>query len=612
MAETIDDVYRDYNTPGNPASGDYEPVKSKIRRLLKQISGGTAAVGDYRGPWDDGANYVASDLVEFGGSIWYAKIDNNNVEPTEGATWTLFLPGATVADGSLTTAKYGASSITIPKLAADVRAMTGDSRKRAIPAVFAPLANYGLSGLHGCVAPGMATYNTDVEAVYDELEGSSLSGDHDLWVDWVNGSDLNNGAYFTPYKTVKAAMASGLTARTINMKGTVSYEQPNWTAADGALVGGVARAMKLRAAYPNFNFMNPPTAASAFTWTADGTYGNLFNANTAYGAVHAVFFLTSRTFIDENGISQTIVDRQIIPYYTTKALASAAEYGFTQVGGVLSIRVGTMNIETNKASFQIIYAGGQAKISGANMFIKNITFFGISSFQMEYGLASGTWNRPKIYMQDCGFLYSSGALGYGFRNLGGIHIADGCKFIASTFDGVNADPDSLAGGGQEPWGIYSNCKFVGNGLQGSKEFVDYIAGGGVRNVQGASYHEGLVVHINDYFADNFGQNVADTQSTPTGGTWMIGCQGGPVRADLQVPASASWASPIPSNSLIQSRYPNLELQSANTWIDTCSAGGRDATYGLVIPNGAHVFNSNFDGFTAGVSGTATFYDVTAP
>lgn len=101
----IDDVFGDYVTPGVPSSGAKKPKKSEIRRLLKEIAGGTAAVGDYRGSWDGDDDYIATDLVESGGSIWYALADSNNVTPTEGATWTLFLAGSATADGSVTEAK---------------------------------------------------------------------------------------------------------------------------------------------------------------------------------------------------------------------------------------------------------------------------------------------------------------------------------------------------------------------------------------------------------------------------------------------------------------------------------------------------------------------------
>lgn len=42
MTEDIDFVFRDFNTPGVPSSGDYEPEKVRIRRLLKEIKQGSA------------------------------------------------------------------------------------------------------------------------------------------------------------------------------------------------------------------------------------------------------------------------------------------------------------------------------------------------------------------------------------------------------------------------------------------------------------------------------------------------------------------------------------------------------------------------------------------
>lgn len=117
MPESIDEVFRDFNTPGVPASGDYLPVRSRIRQLLKEIAGGTAAVGDFRGSWDSGEDYIAHDIVEDGGSLWYALTDSTNVTPTEGADWTVFLPGVSVADGAVTGPKIAASAVTEPKLA---------------------------------------------------------------------------------------------------------------------------------------------------------------------------------------------------------------------------------------------------------------------------------------------------------------------------------------------------------------------------------------------------------------------------------------------------------------------------------------------------------------
>lgn len=111
MPLTVNQVFRDYNTAGVPASGDFKPRKSEIRTLLKSMQDGTSAVGDYRGAWSNVTAYVATDLVESGGSIWYALVDNTNVTPVEGANWTLFLPGVSVADGAITLAKLSSELV---------------------------------------------------------------------------------------------------------------------------------------------------------------------------------------------------------------------------------------------------------------------------------------------------------------------------------------------------------------------------------------------------------------------------------------------------------------------------------------------------------------------
>lgn len=64
----------------------------------------------FRGGWSSGTTYAAGDLAENSGSVWYSLIDGNlNNATSEGANWTLFIPGGTVSDGSVTRAKLSAS-----------------------------------------------------------------------------------------------------------------------------------------------------------------------------------------------------------------------------------------------------------------------------------------------------------------------------------------------------------------------------------------------------------------------------------------------------------------------------------------------------------------------
>lgn len=71
----------------------------------------------FRGSWDGGTNYTHGDLVEHGGSVWLSLRSSIGVEPVEGGDWTLFLPGASVADGSLTEPKYATGSVSERALA---------------------------------------------------------------------------------------------------------------------------------------------------------------------------------------------------------------------------------------------------------------------------------------------------------------------------------------------------------------------------------------------------------------------------------------------------------------------------------------------------------------
>ncbi|WP_166638944.1 right-handed parallel beta-helix repeat-containing protein [Maritalea mobilis] len=73
----------------------------------------------FRGAYAAPTTYSLGDLAENGGSIWYSlQDDNTGNTPSEGAYWTEFLPGVTVADGSVTTAKLADNSVTNAKLTA--------------------------------------------------------------------------------------------------------------------------------------------------------------------------------------------------------------------------------------------------------------------------------------------------------------------------------------------------------------------------------------------------------------------------------------------------------------------------------------------------------------
>jgi len=594
--------------PG-PFAGDVADAQANAAAAAASL---TAFQRDYLG------RYAAAPVLTPGGeAIGAGAFYWNTVSEAffywDGASWQGF-PFVAPADGAVTTAKLDDGAVSEAKLDATVGALVALSQKRAVPAKFAALATFGLNEVYDCVGPGLALHNIDIEAIWDEKYGSALSGGTDLWVNWSTGNDsTGTGSFHAPYKTVKKAMASTPdTCRRIFMAGPYSEEVPSWTAADGAIAGGtLARAVKLIGLADGFTFRNPTVSASSITWSSSGSgYTGTPSPNTL--RLHAVY----HTNVSGSAPSQ----RVIVPFYATTGAVDTAVYGWTQntSTGEIYIRLGNINIESTKGNLQFIFDGADARIDGALMFIKNVTFWGMTDFKLRYSQAGGNWNRPILFMENCKIHYSSGRyasagrLGYGIQNLGGIMVTKGCEFAYAVLDGVNADPDAFAGGGQEPWHVSVDDKYYGNGLQGSRGHAEYLASfPGARNIQGSSYHQGLVAMINAWCADNLGQNIAHTQSTTTGGSWLIGVKCGSPRADRQVNVGGS-PTIFPNMNDFDTPYANIHLEGGNVWVDGCSAGGRDTTYGLTLTAGGKVYNSKFDGGTGSISGTATAFNPLTP
>jgi hypothetical protein len=109
------------NRFGSPL-GNAELMAGEMAMLLKtdtdyRLLTDSAFQSYFRGAWSGSGSYVRGDLVENGGSIWLSLRPSTNVEPVEGDDWTLFLPGVTVADESVTTPKLATAAVTFAKLA---------------------------------------------------------------------------------------------------------------------------------------------------------------------------------------------------------------------------------------------------------------------------------------------------------------------------------------------------------------------------------------------------------------------------------------------------------------------------------------------------------------
>jgi hypothetical protein len=107
LLDNVDDVVKvaaiDDEVVAVAGMADEVAAVAGVADALSIVASGGAWT--FRGAWTSGRNYLVNDATEKGGSIWIAKRPNTGVTPAEGADWTLFLPGVSVADGAVTRPK---------------------------------------------------------------------------------------------------------------------------------------------------------------------------------------------------------------------------------------------------------------------------------------------------------------------------------------------------------------------------------------------------------------------------------------------------------------------------------------------------------------------------
>ncbi len=71
-------------------NGLSETLGDEVNARFNAIKGAVNAMPTNRATWNSATAYVANDLVRYNGSTWLCLVDNTNVQPIEGATWTVF------------------------------------------------------------------------------------------------------------------------------------------------------------------------------------------------------------------------------------------------------------------------------------------------------------------------------------------------------------------------------------------------------------------------------------------------------------------------------------------------------------------------------------------
>ena len=206
---------------------------------------------NWQGAWDAATNYVTDDAVSFQGSSWRAKQANTNVQPIEGADWTIIAQkgddtgGGTVTDVTANAPLSVTNGTTTPNISLGI----------------VPTANGG-TGLN---SPGPA-------GNFLRSNGASWTSGPLAAADVPAGSAFyirNSGSQQSPgtFNIAGTGTAAALNANTVSATTTVSATQYN--------IGGEAILRR-----PQFNSVAAGRfAGAAITSGADNSFFGAFSGN---------------------------------------------------------------------------------------------------------------------------------------------------------------------------------------------------------------------------------------------------------------------------------------------------------------------------------------------
>lgn len=432
--------------------------------------------------------------------------------------------------------------------------------------------------IFSCDGAGKASHDFDAEQDFLKIYGS-LTGANAFWVDPVNGSDGNSGAFNAPYLTVAVAMANSAGLGLIWLMPGV-YTTRFDTRASHNLTGGQARAVRIKAwgGPGTVIFKAAGQQPGAMVWTFTGGSGAEYEATPTGG--EDAFLLLYRED-----------DREIpLQRYSSAATADASGAGWYQDPATKKIFVRFGNIDFSLPAhadrLEIIYIQATSPIvHGSRIYLEGVTFRGGNEFLVDYE----TTHRPTFFARHCKWQY----LGYhNIQLFGVLSLFQDCTSEYSLGgDGWNYENDP--GTGQQCEAIEVDCIGRYNGIPQSRDFD------GDRNKQGSSGHEdSVILRVNGEYYLNYSYSIGDTGANSK--TWMVGTICGNPFADLVSGGIGGYIA----------TYTEGEAH-----LDCVRSGGRASTYGLwVESNVARLYRCEFYGTTANIganTGSTSLYNPVA-
>jgi hypothetical protein len=398
------------------------------------------------------------------------------------------------------------------------------------------------------------------------------------------GNDANPGTQALPIATLANALRTKLPSMVIiDEPCTLEATDVRNTDAPNAQAGYPTGIIKhIRTTYP-VTITVAGANLAAVTWTANGTYADVWDATLPTLATGQALHRLMRTDqVDEEGFPKELIKA------ATLATVNTATTGwfFTPATKVLSVKLGAgLSVDASKAALKANWTNFAATARilalGADLVLEGpITLDGVQ----PWGIVGGG-RAPRIWLKSTTILRSPS---YGVSCEQGSSYSQDCRIHSSWYDGIN----NFTGPAAPVHGIQMdiNCLITGSGRQ--------IYGTATQNGQAVSAHGGQHrISYGSTYRGSWGQDTADTSVVGYDSvSWLVGC----VSQGAATPTKTAFSS------------SGVAGGTRKMWLDTCQATG--CTVGIEINIAAQTqvktYASAITGTTVG--GTVLSYTPDAP
>lgn len=357
----------------------------------------------------------------------------------------------------------------------------------------------------GCAGSEKAAVLQDLKDVWTTKYSAFMTGGVN-YIDATSGNDANPGSITAPWATIDKALRTSACGLVYVMPGNYESTGFRYTDTQGD------RPKMLVAPYGGVTIRTSGDTISAATWTANGTYINVYET-TLVSTNHVIRVLRSDR-LDAIGLPTPM------PKCASLADVNNQGYGwwYDSATRKLYVRDGTLNINTVvKTNLQAIYAAGgdnSLLVYSAKLYLENITLL-----QYPFVLKVAGQAVPEVWLKNCTVRYAES---HSRTVQGGGCYSQGCTYYRSTADHANyTTASSTTAYGVE---INDTTYFAGDvDTFGSGATQPNNPIGTAQNKNSSSNHDGYVVRVNGVHAGSYGPVIADTNGSYT---WNLGVQAG--------------------------------------------------------------------------------------